>query len=131
MHIYSCKTVAEAEDLSKQLKSNAATPDEVTAFYVGDELAETDANGYYEILVPDNGALVFKAGMNDPILERVNNRMQINVEISDGIMLGNVMVTAKLKEIQPEPKASRLIGNHFIRITRLSFPRIRGIRIHD
>lgn len=126
VHIYSCKTVAEAEDLSKQLKSNAATPEEVTAFYVGDELAETDANGYYEILVPDNGALVFKAGMNDPILERVNNRMQINVEISDGIMLGNVMVTAKLKEIQPEPKASRLIGNHFYPYNSFVIPENQG-----
>lgn len=126
VHIYSCKTVAEAEDLSKQLKSNAATPEEVTAFYVGDELAETDANGYYEILVPDNGALVFKAGMNDPILERVNNRMQINVEISDGIMLGNVMVTAKLKEIQPEPKASRLIGNHFYPYNSFVIPQNQG-----
>lgn len=126
VHIYSCKTVAEAEDLSKQLKSNAATPDELTAFYVGDELAETDANGYYEILVPDNGALVFKAGMNEPILERVNNRMQINVEISDGIMLGNVMVTAKLKEIQPEPKASRLIGNHFYPYNSFVIPQNQG-----
>lgn len=126
VQIYSCKTVAEAEDLSKQLSKNAATPEEVTAFYVGDELAETDANGYYEILVPDNGALVFKAGMNDPILEKVNNRMQINVEISDGIMLGNVMVTAKLKEIQPEPKASRLIGNHFYPHNSFVIPKNQG-----
>ena len=64
--------------------------------------------------------------MNEPILERVNNRMQINVEISDGIMLGNVMVTAKLKEIQPEPKASRLIGNHFYPYNSFVIPQNQG-----
>ena len=57
-------------------------------FLRGNELAETDANGYYEILVPDNAVLVFKAGMNDPILERGEQPHEINVEISDGIMLG-------------------------------------------
>ena len=46
-----------------------------------DERAETDANGYYEILVPDNGALVFKAGLNKAILEKVSNRMKIDVEV--------------------------------------------------
>lgn len=126
VHIFSCKTVAEAEDLSKQLKKNAQVPEEVTAFYVGDELAETDANGYYEILVPDNGALVFKAGMNEPVLEKVKHRMQINVEISDGIMLENVLVTAKLKTIQPEPKASRLIGNRFYPYNSFVIPENQG-----
>lgn len=124
--IYSCKTVAEAEDLSKQLKKSAQEPENVTAFYVGDELTQTDANGYYEILVPDNGALVFKAGMNEPILEKVNNRMKINVEISDGIMLENVVVTARLKQIQPEPKASRLIGNQFYPYNTFVIPKNQG-----
>ena len=78
-----------------------------------DERAETDANGYYEILVPDNGALVFKAGLNKAILEKVSNRMKIDVEVDDGIYLKEVVVTGELKQIQPEPKASRLIGNRF------------------
>ena len=62
-----------------------------------DERAETDANGYYEILVPDNGALVFKAGLNKAILEKVSNRMKIDVEVDDGIYLKEVVVTGELE----------------------------------
>lgn len=126
VQIYSCKTVAEAEDLRKTLENNRYEGANAPAFYIGSEKTETDANGYYEILVPDNGALVFKAGMNEPIVEKVNNRMKINIEVKDGIMLGTVTVTGKLKQIQPEPKASRLIGNQFYPYNSFVVPQGEG-----
>lgn len=108
VYVYSCKTVAAAKDLKNSLDKDNTN---FALFMNEDERAETDANGYYEILVPDNGALVFKAGLNKAILEKVSNRMKIDVEVDDGIYLKEVVVTGELKQIQPEPKASRLIGN--------------------
>lgn len=108
VYVYSCKTPAEAKDLTQTLDK-----DNATLFMHEEDRTETDANGYYEILVPDNGALVFKAGLNKAVMEKVNHRMKIDVEVNDGIHLEEVVVTGKLKQIQPEPKASRLIGNRF------------------
>lgn len=110
VYVYSCKTVAAAKDLKNSLDKDNTN---FALFMNEDERAETDANGYYEILVPDNGALVFKAGLNKAILEKVSNRMKIDVEVDDGIYLKEVVVTGELKQIQPEPKASRLISNRF------------------
>lgn len=116
VYIYSCKTVAEAEDLQENLDKDNLN---MSLFLDEGQRVETDANGYYEILVPDNGALVFKPGLSKSVLEKVNNRMKIDLEVDGGIQLQEVTVTGELKQIQPEPKASRLMGNRFIRTTRL------------
>lgn len=123
VYVYSCKTVAEAKDLQDNLDKDNAN---LALFMHEDERTETDANGYYEILVPDNGALVFKAGLNKAVLEKVNNRMKIDVEVDDGIYLKEVVVTGKLKQIQPEPKASRLIGNRFYPYNTFVIPEGEG-----
>lgn len=123
VYVYSCKTVAEAKDLQNNLDKDNA---DLTLFMHKDERTETDANGYYEILVPDNGALVFKAGLNKAVLEKVNNRMIIDVEVDDGIYLKEVVITGKLKQIQPEPKASRLIGNRFYPYNTFIVPEGKG-----
>lgn len=123
VYVYSCKTVAEAKDLQNNLDKDNA---DLTLFMHKDERTETDANGYYEILVPDNGALVFKAGLNKAVLEKVNNRMKIDVEVDDGIYLKEVVITGKLKQIQPEPKASRLIGNRFYPYNTFIVPEGKG-----
>lgn len=123
VYIYSCKTVAAAEDLKNSLDKDNTN---LALFINEEERAETDANGYYEILVPDNGALVFKAGLNKALLEKVNNRMKIDVEVDDGIYLKEVVVTGQLKKIQPEPKASRLIGNRFYPYNTFVIPKGEG-----
>lgn len=123
VHVYSCKTVAAANDLKKELDQDNV---ETALFLDEGERTETDANGYYEILVPDNGALVFKAGLNKAVLETVDNRMKIDVEVDDGIRLGEVLITARLKQIQPEPKATRLIGNRFYPYNTFTIPEGKG-----
>lgn len=52
VYVYSCKTVAAAKDLKNSLDKDNTN---FALFMNEDERAETDANGYYEILVPDNG----------------------------------------------------------------------------
>ena len=108
--IYSCKTVAEGQDLQQKL--SADNLDFLLSFEES-SITEADGNGYYEILVPDNGALVFKAGMNKPVLELVNNRMWIEVGIDDGIHIDEVVIRGVRTELKPEPKNSRLVGNRF------------------
>lgn len=105
--VYGCKTVAEGEDIKAKIDSLG----ELTL--ITDNITEIDKNGYYEILVPDNGAIVFKPDMGKCVMERVNNRMQIDVGIDDGNPLDQVTVTGIRKEIMPEPKNSRLVGNRF------------------
>lgn len=123
VYVYSCKTVAEAEDLKGNLDKDNAN---MALFLDEGQRVETDANGYYEILVPDNGALVFKPGLNKSVLEKVNNRMKIDIEVDDGIYLDDVVVTGELKQIQPEPKASRLMGNRFYPYNTFVVPKREG-----
>ena len=54
----------------------------------------TDENGYYEILVPDNGALIFKVGLSPSVLKEVRHQMKIDVSIDEGVMLESVTVVA-------------------------------------
>ena len=110
VYVYSCKTVGEAEDLVKKLDAKSG---ETVLLYDEEAIVETDQNGYYEVLVPDNGALVYKAGMNDAVMEKVKGRMKIDVGIEDGIRIDEVVVTGVRTEIRPDPKNSRLVGNRF------------------
>ena len=106
--IYACKTIAEAQDLQKQLDSEKVN---FTLFFEEESIVEADQNGFYDVNVPDNGALVFKVGMNKSILEKVEGRRKIDVGIDDGIRISEVTVTGIRTEIKPEPKNSRLVGN--------------------
>ena len=89
-------------------------------------ISETDHNAYYDVLVPDNGALLFKAGMNPCVLEKVDGRMQIDVGIDDGLKLDEVVVTGLRTEIKPEPKNSRLEGNRFYPYNTFLIPHHSG-----
>ena len=123
VQIYSCKTIGEAEDLQKMLDADNV---DFTLLFDEESIVETDQNGYYDILVPDNGALVFKAGMNKSVLERVKNRMQIDIGIDDGIRIDEVVVTGVLTEIKPEPKNSHLVGNRFYPYNSFVIPEHAG-----
>lgn len=123
VRVYSCKTVAEAEDLQKKLDAESV---DFVLLFDEDLIAETDQNGYYEVMVPDNGALVFKAGMNKSVLEHVRGRMQIEVGIDDGIRIDEVVVTGVRTEIKPEPKNSRLVGNRFYPYNTFVIPEHTG-----
>ena len=118
--VYGCKTVAEGEDIKAKIDSLG----ELTL--ITDNITEIDKNGYYEILVPDNGAIVFKPDMGKCVIERVNNRMQIDVGIDDGNPLDQVTVTGIRKEIMPEPKNSRLVGNRFFPFNIFVIPSHNG-----
>ena len=88
VQVYAAKTVAEGKDIKKALDSDPNDPDRLIMFHL-DKNAKTttDNNGYYEIMVPDNGALIFKAGLSTAVFKEVDHRMKIDVEINDGLHL--------------------------------------------
>lgn len=123
--VYAAKTVAVGEDMKKILDSN---DQEKTLLLDQDAKTTTDENGYYEILVPDNGALIFKVGLSPSVMKEVRQRMKIDVSIDEGVMLESVTVTAMRLVLQPEPKAPKIIGNMFIPYNTFKLPPYFGNR---
>ena len=121
--VYSCKTIGEGEKLKKELDADNL---EVAMFVDPETVTKIDHNGYYEILVPDNGALVFKAEMSKSVMVRVNNQMKIDISIDLGLQLEEVVVTGIRTELQPEPAIGGLMGNKFIVSNTFSLPQQMG-----
>lgn len=123
--VYAAKTVAVGEDMKKILDSN---DQEKTLLLDQEGKTTTDENGYYEILVPDNGALIFKVGLSPSVLKEVRHQMKIDVSIDEGVMLESVTVTAMRLVLKPEPKAPKIIGNMLIPYNTFKLPPYLGNR---
>lgn len=123
--VYAAKTVAVGEDMKKILDSN---DQEKTLLLDQEGKTTTDENGYYEILVPDNGALIFKVGLSPSVLKEVRHQMKIDVSIDEGVMLESVTVTAMRLVLKPEPKAPKMIGNMLIPYNTFKLPPYFGNR---
>lgn len=123
--VYAAKTVAVGEDMKKILDSN---DQEKTLLLDWEGKTTTDENGYYEILVPDNGALIFKVGLSPSVLKEVRHQMKIDVSIDEGVMLESVTVTAMRLVLKPEPKAPKMIGNMLIPYNTFKLPPYFGNR---
>lgn len=118
-------TVAVGEDMKKILDSN---DQEKTLLLDQEGKTTTDENGYYEILVPDNGALIFKVGLSPSVLKEVRHQMKIDVSIDEGVMLESVTVTAMRLVLKPEPTAPKMIGNMLIPYNTFKLPPYFGNR---
>lgn len=123
--VYAAKTVAVGEDMKKILDSN---DQEKTLLLDQEGKTTTDENGYYEILVPDNDALIFKVGLSPSVLKEVRHQMKIDVSIDEGVMLESVTVTAMRLVLKPEPKAPKIIGNMLIPYNTFKLPPYFGNR---
>lgn len=123
--VYAAKTVAVGEDMKKILDSN---DQEKTLLLDQEGKTTTDENGYYEILVPDNGALIFKVGLSPSVLKEVRHQMKIDVGIDEGVMLESVTVTAMRLVLKPEPTAPKMIGNMLIPYNTFKLPPYFGNR---
>lgn len=121
--VYSCKTIAEGEKLKNDLDADNL---EVAMFVDPETITRIDHNGYYEILVPDNGALLFKAEMSKSVMVRVNGMMKIDVSIDLGLQLEEVVVTGIRTELQPEPAIGGLLGDKFIVANTFQLPQQMG-----
>lgn len=116
VYIYAFNTVAAAVEAKKVIDSSSGA-----VFSDGQEIA--DEGGFYEIRVAETGALIFKVGLGEAILQEVNYQMEINAFIDVGIQIGGpegVVVSGTMQDIAPKEAAPTLIGNKLI--MRNSFP---------
>lgn len=116
--IYAYNTVAEATDALRKINDPLQSAININA----DATEGTDQSGNYEIHVAETGALIFKVDMADAVMEKVNMRMEINVSIDAGHVLGEVSVTGTLQDIRPKPKAPTMIGNKLILYNTFPIP---------
>lgn len=114
--IYAFNTVAEAEDARKVIDSK-------NGFFESSSMEAASADGYYQITVPETGALIFKVGVVDCVLEKVNYRLEINVEIESNEILKQVDVVGMRQGIQPmDPDNAEIDGNSFRARNKIPIP---------
>lgn len=105
VRVYYLNTVAEANDLVAELSK-----DDISLL-VEASYEIPDPTGFYSVLVPENGALVIKAGIAKPVLEKIDGRLEITTQIDGGIVLETVNVVGISKVIIGDPPPPEQYGN--------------------
>lgn len=116
VNVYGFNTVAQAEDVKRQMDSDE------NVFVVPDSQAYPDDNGYYEITIPETGALIFKSEMKTAILEKVNFRLEINVRIEMGNYITTSTVTAVRDQVGVLDPQGDIEGNYLKARSTISLP---------
>ena len=118
--VYGFNTVAQAEDVKEQMDGDENT------FVVPDSQAFPDDNGYYEISIPETGALIFKADMKPAVLEKVNFRLEINVRIEMGNYIKTSTITAVRDQVGVLDPQGDIEGNYLKARSTISLPENSG-----
>ena len=118
VYIFAFNTVAAARDAKKELESGNAT-------ILSDASVVAGQDGYYEIRVAENGALIFRVAMKTELRE-VNYNSEINMNIDGGIMLKQVTVTGARPTPKPDPEAGTIEGNNFLVDVPIPMPKQFG-----
>ncbi len=104
--IYAFDTEALAEDALQVLKSGFGS---MERYY---EVMPPDEFGYYTATLPETGALIFRADISDPIMERVNYRSVIDVAIASAEILDASTASAQSTDISGVGEAPQIVGNY-------------------
>ena len=118
--VYGFNTVAQAEDVKKQMDGDENT------FVASDAQAFPDDNGYYEITIPETGALIFKADMKPAVLEKVNYRLEINVKIEMGNYIRTSTITAVRDQVGVLDPQGDIEGNWLKARSTIALPENSG-----
>lgn len=118
--VYGFNTVAQAEDVKKQMDGDENT------FVAPDAQAFPDDNGYYEITIPETGALIFKADMKPAVLEKVNYRLEINVKIEMGNYIRTSTITAVRDQVGVLDHQGDIEGNWLKARSTIALPENSG-----
>ena len=118
--VYGFNTVAQAEDVKKQMDGDENT------FVAPDAQAFPDDNGYYEITIPETGALIFKADMKPAVLEKVNYRLEINVKIEMGNYIRTSTITAVRDQVGVLDPQGDIEGNWLKARSTIALPENSG-----
>ena len=106
VYIFAFHTVAAAKDAMQLLE--AGDPN-----VMSDATEFAGSDGYYEIRVAENGALVVRAAMKNTLIE-VKGRDVINHQVEGAIELGTVEVVALATRPKPKPVAGKIVGGKLI-----------------
>lgn len=118
--VYGFNTIAQAEDVKKQMDGDENT------FVAPDAQAFPDDNGYYEITIPETGALIFKADMKPAVLEKVNYRLEINVKIEMGNYIRTSTITAVRDQVGVLDPQGDIEGNWLKARSTIALPENSG-----
>lgn len=118
--VYGFNTVAQAEDVKEQMDGDENT------FVAPDAQAFPDDNGYYEITIPETGALIFKADMKPAVLEKVNYRLEINVKIEMGNYIRTSTITAVRDQVGVLDPQGDIEGNWLKARSTIALPENSG-----
>lgn len=100
-------TVAAAEEALNLLENNLGHT------LMPDARVDAESDGFYEINVADNGALIINAAMQNTLV-KVQGRDVINQTLSVARGLQEVEVVAQATTPQPKPKAGKIVGGKLI-----------------
>ena len=106
VYVFAFNTVAAAKDAVKLFESGNAN-----VWFDGQVVAGPD--GYYEVRVAENGALVIRVNMITKLVE-VNYKKEHHINLEGGIQMDEVEVLGTSKKIEPKPKAGKIVGGKLI-----------------
>jgi len=118
VYIFAFNTIASAKDAKALFDSGSGA-------VMSDAMEIAGADGYYEIRVAENGALVIRAAMKTVLVE-VNYKQEHNVNIDGGIELGEVEVLGKATKPTPKTKAGKIVGGKLIVENSVDIPENYG-----
>lgn len=119
VHILGFYTVAAAQDALKLLENGQGFN------IISDASVDAESDGFYEINVPENGALIINAAMQNKLIE-VKGREVIDQTLEGAIGLDEVEVVATATTPQPKPKAGKIIGGKLIVENSVTVPQEYG-----
>ena len=116
VYIFAFNTIAAANDAMNMLGTGSN-------LFMSDAQVKAGPDGYYEISVAENGALVFYLGTSmKKELREVNYKDVINVNITGSIELGEVEVVGTFTKPIPKPVAGKIIGGKLIVDNAVTIP---------
>ena len=111
VRIFAFNTVASAKDAFKVLEAGGQMTGQN---FIRDNETTTEADGSYEILVAENGALIIYVGLNKR-LEEVKYRTNIPIIFNDAQQLNTVVVKGDAgQRPKAETEITEMIGNQLV-----------------
>ena len=104
--VFLFNTVAEAQEVYKKFKNNEYSDD-----FLMINTVSPDYEGYYEARLPDNGALVIRYGLGEPVLEKIEGRSKIITYVEGGITLEGVSIIGNYTQVTSTPPVPEQYGN--------------------
>lgn len=120
--VFLFNTVAEAQEVYRKFKNNEYSDD-----FLMINTVSPDYEGYYEARLPDNGAIVIRYGLGEPVLEKIDGRSKIITYVEGGITLEGVSIIGNYTQVTSTPPVPEQYGNLiFVKNANIVLPLYKG-----